>query len=149
MVSQLLKQIALIFLLLIAGNFSAQSPAPSTVNDIPTVPYCDLIRDAASYNSIPVRIKATWLSGFEASFIFDKDCSEKKDLSWVGFEDNENLCAVTQENLKSHKDNGGASIVTAVGKLYHKGGYGHMNSYKYKFVISCLEEIKPFHPDNK
>ena len=61
--------LTLSFLILVAGHSSAQSTLSSSYAQVLAVPYCDLVRNAASYDKKKIRVRAVYVAGFEGSLL--------------------------------------------------------------------------------
>ena len=109
-----------------------------TATEIPTVSFCDLVRNPKLYDGKVVRVSAFYRIGFEWSQMYCADCAERDESTWVEYEDEGEMC----RGSKEPKDNRTSSVVF-VGKFYGSGGrYGHLKAYKFKFVVSCVEKSK-------
>ena len=96
-----------------------------------------------------VRVRATYEWGFEWQFLYDRGCMSRGNRAWLEDADEDRLCAAAKKNFKKLKDKGftNKADVVVVGRLYDKGGYGHLNGYKYQFEMSCLESAKQIPSD--
>jgi hypothetical protein len=96
-----------------------------------------------------IRVRATWQWGFEWSFLYDRNCMNRDNRAWLETVKEDQLCPVAKSNFKKLKDKGfnSKADVTVVGQLSDGGGYGHLNGYKYQFIISCLESAKQIPSD--
>ena len=154
----MLKFISVLFLLFSFANclHSVNQPAPSNGtnrNDssdkksIPSLSYCDLLKSHSRYNGKLARIKAAWQFGFETSFLSGSECLGQP-KAWLEFADDKDACPQSKENRNAPGRNDKEADVTVVGKLYGPGKYGHLGAYEYKFVVTCMEEIKVTASDN-
>lgn len=170
MKSRIIGQITLIIFLLAVSSF-AQSPASSPSAEIPTVDYCGLIRNAVSYDKKVIRVRALYVVGFEAAYLYDSACSEESggdNRAWVEFSDSfEKSCnPVVAKKFRSllkssaaNKYGLGRVEVVFVGKFdgvrqtaelklkngkvfKFSVGYGHMNGYDYQITVDSIEEVK-------
>jgi hypothetical protein len=170
MKSRTLAQTFLI-LFLLAGSSVAQSPALSPIADVPTVSYCDLIRNASSYDKKEVRVRAIYAVGFEASFLYDSACSGKaaaENRVWVEFSDVyeksskpevvKKFDRLLKPLSKANRYDAGRVEIVVVGKfdgvrqtgelklkdrvLTFSVGYGHLDSYDYQITVESIEEVK-------
>src|SRR6266853_6576976 len=89
---------------LFAGH--SQQTKPVALDVIPTVSYCELIRNPNLYAEKLVRVKATWEYGFEMSDLYDPECLGKDHAAWIEMADEDQLCAVAKKNLKKLKPEG-------------------------------------------
>jgi hypothetical protein len=126
-------------------NCSSQVP-----KQVPTVSFCELVRNPAHYDGKIVRLRVKYLGGGETRVIFDKKCERK---AWVEFDHVFDGC--TAESVRKrfqHRDfpateglfNGlWESEVITIGMFVHdKQGLGHLNAYKYGFTMKWLEKVK-------
>ena len=148
----MLKLVSVTFLLFLFANCPqpVRQPAPpdavnrnesSDKRSIPTLSYCDLIKSHGRYEGTPVRLKASWTFGFETSFLNGKDCSEQA-KAWVEFVEDKDACSQSKKNRNTVGQNDKEADVTVVGRLFGPGRYGHLSAYEYKFVVTCLENLK-------
>lgn len=115
----------------------------STASEIPTIAYCDLLRHPELYEGKVVRIGAIYRYGFEWSEFYCFSCLNQGQ-TWVDFD--ESYSSRTKSKIK-RKLSGNGEIgrtisVVAVGRFYGSGGYGHMGAYRYKFLVSYVEQAK-------
>lgn len=125
---------ALIFLFLVASE-SAQ---------VSTLTYSELLSRQTDYVGKRVRVTGYWFTFFEVSALHSKHEREfRKSSAWVEFVDEDDLCKGSHGKLKKLNEKyAGDAQVIFIGRLYSGGGYGHMGSYEYKFVVDCVEQIK-------
>lgn len=114
----------------------------AVASNIPTVEYCDLIRHAEDYDQKQIRIKAVYRVGYEWSEIYCPDCFNQKERTWVEFDDDFESCT-NSAIAKQVKDGERTLSVTIVG-VFHSSSrnYGHMGSYRFEFVVKCIESAK-------
>ena len=147
-----MSRLTSITLLLIFTNCSLVASQPArpdntsrgNVSDTQTIPslsYCALVKSPKLYAGKLVRIKAIWQFGFETTFLQSRDCSEQPQ-AWLEFADEKALCPETKENRNAPGQSDKEADVTAVGRLYGPGRYGHLGDFQFKFVVVCLENIK-------
>lgn len=159
-----IKQI-LFFIFLFALSFSdTAAQEQKTSLEIPTVAFCDIVRQPALYDNKVVRIKAKYLVAFEGSVMSDTACEE---TAWVKFDSSVEKLTPRKVWKKFdrwtdvspiHKNNSityptGEVIVTwvglfqgikpaqKIGKINLSLGFGHMNSYDFQFVVQKIEEV--------
>ena len=132
--------------LIILLFFLAPGQSPKTANapdSIPTVPYCDLVRNPEMYADRLVRVHATWVYGFEITALYDAACLDRDNRAWFETLDEDKLCPASKHNFNKLKKEGFAKAdVTVVGKLYSGRRFGHENGYNFKFEVTCLESAK-------
>lgn len=135
--------ISCILLLNFSGN-PAITEEVAVASDIPTVDYCDLIRHAKDYDQKQIRIKAVYRVGYEWSEIYCPDCFNQKERTWVEFDSDFESCTKSKV-VKLFNDDERTLSVTIVG-IFHsspkKYGYGHLGSYRFEFVVKCVESAK-------
>jgi len=140
--------------------------------NVPTVNYCDLVREAEKFDKQVIRVRAVYYVGFEGSLFSVKDCEDKD--TWVAFdpsfEQTTNRKILKQfrrlADASPVKNRGGGIThpvksveILAVGKfdgmrqsqtfeikerkLTLSAGYGHLNAFDYQFTVLAIEEVKP------
>ena len=123
---------------------SARVSGPSFTSDVPTVAYCDLIRNPKRYDDKLIRIRAIYRYGYEWSQFYCPGCLSEGE-TWVDFEKSFKSCArsVVSKRIGDNGFKGRTVELLVVGKFYGSDvGYGHMNAYRFKFVVRCVEEAK-------
>lgn len=123
---------------------SAKVSNPSFASVVPTVAYCDLIRNPKLYCDKLIRIRVLYRYGYEWSQFYCPECLSEGE-TWVDFEKSFKSCTRSEVSRRIG-DNGfkGRTVeLLVVGKFYGSDvGYGHMNAYRFKFVVSCVEAAK-------
>ncbi len=140
-------------------NKSIES-APLDLSEIPTVSYCDLIKNAAEYDKKIVRVRAVYFNEFERSFLYDENCKidqpptapekvpaqtwARWDKSFVSQGDSEEAKLNRQLNGFGRKDVtiiGRFDSTNEQGKADSPNLFGHLNCCRYQFSIIRLEKI--------
>jgi hypothetical protein len=150
----------------VARADSGQKPE----KEIPTVSYCDLLRDPAKYDKMTVRLTALYTRGFEISALDDPKCNSQKS-TWVEFDPASRQCtkAIIQKEYgrvfypPRKKEKGVIEMpgperaeLTVVGQFNGPKpgipiglegkrvltGYGHLAGFDYQFIIKCIEHVK-------
>lgn len=163
--------ILLALLLVDAGSPSAQSMPASPATEAQTVDYCELIRKAAFYDKKLIRVRALYVVGFEAAYLYGPACREKAggdDRVWVEFDESferssePEVAKKFQRLLKSSRTNEyklsrvevvfigrfdgvkqAGEMKLANGQVFKfSTGYGHMNAYDYQLTATSIEEAK-------
>jgi len=138
-----MKSTALGILLLLTSLGAERQQEHRTLDKIPTVSYCELIRNPNLYANKLVRVHATWKRGFELSALYDVGCLDLENQAWLESLDDDQLCAGAPRRFKKLAREGFTKAdVTVTGKLYAGERFGHLNGYNFKFVVSCLESAK-------
>jgi hypothetical protein len=150
-------------------------PATSTTSpaqvEVPTVDYCQLLREPSSYDKKVIRLKALYVAGFEVSAFEHPSCDKDRSSTWVEFDQTGSSCtdqkvrkafdAIFHPPRKSKKGvfeipGPARAEIVVVGRFEGPKpgipvgpegrriltGHGHMNAYKYKFVVQCVEQVK-------
>jgi hypothetical protein len=131
------------------NNESKQCPISKT-QDIPTVNFCDVIRNPSDYAGKLVRLKGSYLVGGETRVIGDPKC---EGAFWVEYDNVADVCTTNEihERMRNHDPvtnglfNGlYESEIVAVGLILHdEAGFGHMNAYKTELGIKWIEQATP------
>jgi hypothetical protein len=139
--------------------------------EVPTVSYCDLLRDPPKYDKKTVRLKVLYTRGFEISALGDPECDSQKS-TWVEFDPAFRQCTKTniqrefdkvfyppRKKQKGVMERPGPER----GELMMVGefngpkpgipigpegkrvltGYGHLGGFDYQFIIKCIEQVRP------
>jgi len=123
---------------------------------VPTVAFCQLLRNPDSYDGKEVRFRATYRYGFEASEFFDPGCfGDEKFTNWVEFDDAVKA-NMNPEVLKKFEDSfccrqRDESIWTifetelqVIGTLYKPNGKGYgrdANPHYFLIRVSRVDEV--------
>lgn len=149
------KILLLSFLLFVSFNLYAQTKIPE---NIPTIPYCDLVNNSVSYDQKIVRVRAKYSVGFEMSVFSDKKCSDK--YSWVEFDSQadtntqkeilEKANKLADASTKNPRKNKVVELTVIakfngkrtqiIEKVEVKQGYGHLSGYEFQFDILKVED---------
>ena len=128
---------------------------------IPTVSYCDLIKNARAYDKKIVRVRAIYFSGFEKIYLYDDRCEANQPPSapenvpaetWAQFDKSfETKGDSAAAKLNNQLNNFGRKDVTVVGKFYSTGEdgdqnapnrFGHLNCCRFQFSIMRVENVR-------
>ena len=106
----------------------------STASPQTTVKFCELMRDPERYNGKLVKVRATWIYGYEWSYLHCLDCGDRV---WL---DTSALDEQSEKTLKHLPK--GASIVNVdvEGVFQTSGTFGHMNSYKHQLMAHTIAD---------
>jgi hypothetical protein len=139
-------------------------------SEVPTVDYCELLRDPATYDKKVIRVKVLYVAGFEVAAFEHPQCDEERS-TWVEFDQSESSCTDKKMrkafnalfNPPRKRKKGVYEIpgparaeMIVVGRfegprpcipIGPEGrrvltGHGHLNAYKYKFVVQCVKQVK-------
>ena len=157
-------------MLAIFASFLAAYAQSTSESKIPTVAYCDLLGKPDDYDGKIIRIRAEYNSGFEHSVFSDSACVkawDAKKLIWVEFDESVNVNTRPKtlkkfEAARFHQpvnDKGEIDVekwqkeqwlnwyveLMVVGEFRKSKdpdfGFGHMNAYPYKIVVSKIEDV--------
>ena len=73
----------LIFLLSVLAVTAQEK---SSFVNVPTVSYCELVREPAKYDKQIIRVRGNYLFRFETSIFSDVDCQSSENTAWVSFD---------------------------------------------------------------
>jgi hypothetical protein len=119
-------------LIILSSINQVQNGAPS---GIPTMTYCDLLRNASDFNEKIIRVRGAYRVGFEWSELYCSNCSGKSDRTWIEFSD--------EQCQKSGKIKGDRTVnVVFVGKFQTGSRYGHENGYNHQLIVTCVESAQ-------
>ena len=136
----------------------------ATPSEVPTVEFCDLVRNAVNHDGKHVRVRGIYFSAFEISG-FGEPASgppckvEDKTMVWVDFDPSVESNSKPQiykrflDSIYARRIDANGNIegewlfwetpveVTGVIHKPNGRGYGHTNIYSHKFVVSSIEEV--------
>lgn len=135
----------------------AQGAATAT---IPTVEFCDLIRNAADYDGKQVRVRVIYYSGFEMSSVGSpngRSCGGKT-MVWAEFDGvysqskpeitkrlRDSFYSITVDANSNIQDEWllweTEMLVTGTVHKPNGRGYGHTNIYSHEFLVFSVEEL--------
>jgi hypothetical protein len=134
--------------------------SPSDLSKIPTVTYCNLIKNSAEYDKKIVRVRAVYFNEFERSYLYDETCEADQPLTapekvpaetWVQWDKSLVSQGDSDEaKLNRQLNSFGRKDVTIIGRFdstNEQGDvnapnlFGHMNCCRYQFSIIRLEKI--------
>lgn len=133
---------------------------PLDLSKVPTVTYCELIKNAADYDKKIVRVRAIYFNAFERTYLYDERCEiaqspvapEKVpaetwaewDKSLVTKGDSETAVLNRQLNGFGRKDVlliGKFNSSRAEGDANFPNLFGHLNCCRFQFQIMRLEKL--------
>ncbi len=140
------------------GSPSPTIPAPSPVErpisggipEAEKVSFCDLVSSPELYNRKIVRTQASAVATSELAFLYEASCDSKE--PWIDFEFENDQASKTLGPLIDRslgKNKPRRSNVTVVGRFEgpSKEGYGHLNSFRFHFLIMAVEKAEPTPPE--
>jgi hypothetical protein len=136
-----MKKITLITLMLLSFSFVAFSQE-KTAGNIPTIDYCELVKNAGSYRGKVVNVKGIFMSGFEASVITGKGCMDSKVGTWAEWIGDKSCGDPKVDSiLKIYDETLYQTSLAGIfrGKFLTAGAYGHLNAFDYQLEISCIQ----------
>lgn len=112
-------------------------------DEIPTVSYCEMLKDPQAYFGKPVRTRAVWERATEGIFLRDRACEEQ---AMVGFSQapREQWCERAAANFKTIYDEKkfeGRAEIIVVGTLENRRSKNPFFNYRYLFVATCIEKV--------
>lgn len=147
-----MRWLSILALCLFIAGFNQNGVANSNRSirsNIPTVNYCDLIRNPKSYDQKEVRVRAVFQVGYEWQELYCLECFDLEKRTWVEFsEDFESRTQSTIAKKVSGTDQ--TLAVVLVGKFYSSDErYGHMGAYRFKLVVDRVEKAKVLLKDGR
>jgi hypothetical protein len=98
----------------------------------PTMKFCELMQDPEKYNGKTVNVRATWIYGYEWSYLHCLDCDGRV---WL---DTSALDEQSEKTLK-HMPKGAGIVNVDVEGVFQSGAtFGHLNSYKYQLTAHTV-----------
>jgi hypothetical protein len=121
-----------------------QSPL-STFSDAPTVAFCELMNSPERYRDKIVRTRVTVITFPENQYVYDPSCYRKDSLTWLDFSSDEPYKILNEKLSAAHKPGEPNRLyVTALGRFEGPSaeGFGHLGGFKYRFVLTTIEDTK-------
>jgi hypothetical protein len=112
---------------------------------LPVIPYCDLIRESATYSDQLVCVRGIYSFNMENSGLNDPACRDEQSWTWVESEPSSNFDASSM-NLKRDQPADAVFLGRLIGP--NDEGYGHLNGYRYKLLVVRVDQMKPL-PQNE
>ena len=124
---------------------------PLDWSKVPTVTYCELIKNPADYDRKIVRVRGIYFNGFERMFFYDEHCVKNeppqapKNIpaeTWIQWDDDYRRKDVSEEAKTYHAvKSGERKDVTIVGKFYGTRDINNTGSGKHQLLILRVERI--------
>ncbi len=133
---------------------------PTDLSKIPTISYCELIKNSAKYDRQIVRVRAIYFTAFERTFLYDETCETDKPPTapekipaetWAQWDKSLITKGDSEEAKMNRQLNGfGRKDVTLIGKFNstnEQGNsnepnlFGHLNCCRFQFLILKLEKL--------
>jgi len=123
----------------------------STVNEAPTVSFCELIRNPSHYDKSVVRTRALLRVDRENEVLYEPQCDYPESHVWADFDpsyvySNQQLKEKLGELLRRTTTNPTRTVhVAIVGRFegFNGKGYGHLDGYRFRFSIMRIEQADP------
>ncbi len=118
---------------------------------IPTVTYCELIKNAADYDRKIVRVRGVYFNGFERMFFYDEHCVKNepptagKDIpaeTWIEWDDDYGRQDRSHEAKQYHAvKSGERRDVTVIGKFFGTRDINNTGSGKHQLRVMLVENV--------
>jgi starvation-inducible outer membrane lipoprotein len=111
---------------------------------VPLIAYCNLVANPSQYDGQVVRVSASYVVGFEWSYLTDEKCSSDSSSAaqtWIIPDDTwcEGVTQTSTFPLPEHNHSESLERkVTIMGKFYNSSG-GHLGKYPFQMEFICLE----------
>jgi len=116
------------------------------MDKIPTIAFCEMVKNPKLYFDKPVRVSATLQLATEGSYLQDDKCVLRHDdqigVGYVANNDKEQLLLNSEIRRIRNIEYGGRAKVTVVGVLRNSSLRG-FEWYRYRFDMSRVESISP------
>lgn len=119
------------------------------------VAFCELISHPERYDGRIIRTEAISAIGVESAVVYDPQCSTGETRTWVthdaAWAKADKKLQTAYNNLLYDENNGriprgrsGRARAVLVGRFEasNKDGYGHLNQYRFQFVIMGIERVE-------
>lgn len=141
-------------------NENEIEPQPTNLSEIPTLTYCDLIKDASTYDKKIVRLRAIYFNEFERTYLYDSHCEKVEQPespekipaeTWAEWDKSFVTEGDSDEAKMNREIKGfGRKDVTVIGRFYSTdeqndpnapNRFGHMNCCRFQFRIMRVEKV--------
>lgn len=111
-------------------------------DEIPTVSYCEMLKNPQLFFSKTVRVRATWERATEGIYLRDRTCQEKVAVGF-GQAGREQWCERASRNFQKIYDEkfSGKAEIVVVGTLENRRSKNPFVNYRYLFVANCIEKV--------
>ena len=143
------KWYALIIAILYLSLSACTSTSPSD-DEPPLLAYCDLVANPSQYDGQVVRVSASYIFGFELSFLTDEKCSSKslddKFHTWIVIYRSTPLCENASQvstflTPQEHDSNELLESEVIVRGIFHNSKIGFaQREYTFNMEFICLEK---------
>ena len=124
---------------------------PLELSKIPTVTYCELIKNSADYDRKIVRVRGVYFNGFERMFFYDEHCVKGEPPqapekipaeTWIEW-DRDYALKDDSDEAKQYRavKSGERKDVTVIGKFYGTRDINNTGSGKHQFRIMRVEKV--------
>ena len=159
----------LIFLLSVLAVTAQEK---SSFENVPTVSYCELVREPAKYDKQILRVRGNYHVRFEVSNFSGVDCESSENTAWVEFDQSAEeatdpkvlkklrpLSKTKQKNrsIRSYFSAAETEILVIArfdgikqtvksqnGTTTRTFGFGHLSAYNYRLTVLAIEDAIPF-----
>jgi hypothetical protein len=142
--------VAVVMLVAIYVCAARGSQGTAASDQVPTVTYCELMKNPKRYHDKVVRVNALFARDFEVSSLYDQeDCTKGKpdyaslSSTWVGYDKTFVMDGDSDEAKNNQKVSGfGRWSITAVGRFRRAEDphrFGHLACCKYSFALMKIE----------
>lgn len=131
-----------------------RKPKSKPLAATPTVAFCELISHPELYDKRVVRTEVISAIGIESAVLYDPQCSTEETRTWVTYDSawskTDKKLQTAYNDLLYDENNGriprghsGRARAVLVGRFEasDKNGYGHLNQYRFQFVIMGIEKV--------
>jgi hypothetical protein len=98
----------------------------------PTISFCELLRHPEKYNGQLVKVRATWVYGFEWSYLHCLDCDGRV---WLNTSE---LDEQSEKTVKHAPKYAGIVNIDVEGVFQADGSFGHLGGYKYQLTAHTV-----------
>ena len=94
--------------------------------------FCELMQNPGAYNGKTVKVRATWIYGFEWSYLHCLGCDGRV---WL---DTSTLDERSEKMLKQTPKGAGVVNVDVEGVFQTGRTFGHLNGYKFQLIAHSI-----------
>lgn len=170
---QIFKRQFLTILIFLLSVLTVTAQEKSSFVNVPTVSYCELVREPAKYDKQTLRVRGNYLVRFEVSNFSHVDCESSENTAWLEFDQSaeeatdpkvlkklRRLGKTKQRNRSIKYYFGGAKTEILVIARFdgikpthtvksqnetttRAFGFGHLSAYNYRLTVLAIEDAIP------
>ena len=170
---QIFKTQFLMILIFLLSGLAVTAQEKSSFVNVPTVSFCELVREPAKYDKQVLRVRGNYVFRFEVSNFYDVDCQSRETTAWLEFDPSaeaatdpkvlKKLRPLSKKKKPRHIIYSFGEAATEIlvvarfdgikptytvksqnGTTTREFGFGHLSAYNYRLTVLAIEDAIPF-----